>query len=555
MTDHEDHSEQTKPSTGPQKPKIHIFGEQLSNEVSSLNYLFTQILQEGWQAQWAVQLKEHVQRLQKLIKGDDLSTMDVLINKLSETIAPLTHAQNPQPTVEELQLLQGYIKKLQDVIAVNVVRPPESNMDESTSPLHTLVVGLQDTQLIDELTQQLKYFGYNCIYCDSLDNVIRVALDPRNNEKLGAIILDTEYCPNRDPIPLKAISSKIPLIFISTFDDVATRLFAVKAGASAYFVSPIEFTSLIEKIDDALTPLSENPPLRILIVEDSRPQASIVSKHLRQAGMITEILLDPLKVNSALTEFQPDLILLDLYMPLCSGVELAKVIRQQDPFVSIPIVYLSAEDDPNKQLNAMRGGGDDFLTKPITPQYLVDAVTTRANRSRTLRAEMIQDSLTGLLNHTRILEQLELEIARARRTSTPLSFAMIDIDYFKAINDAHGHPVGDRVIKGLARLLKQRLRKMDSIGRYGGEEFALILPQTDGHIILKKLDEIRRSFAKLLHRSSDPMIEFSATFSIGLAQLTPEIDAVDKLIQAADKALYQAKDMGRNCMLFYNTQE
>lgn len=554
MTDPMDPTNPPQSLSG-QQPSAHLLSEHLAKEVISLNSLFEKIVQEGWQAQWATQLKEHVQRLQKLTKGDELSTIEVLINKLADTITPLSQAHQPQPTIEEIQLLQGYIKKLQEVIAVNIISPPEPFVEENASPHHTLVVGLQDTQLIDELTQQLKYFGYNCIYCDSLDNVMRIALNPQNNERLGAIILDTEYCPTRDPIPLKAISSKIPLIFISTHDDVAIRLFAVKAGASAYFVSPIEFTSLIEKIDDALTPLSENPPLRILIVEDSRPQANIVSKHLRQAGMITEILLDPLKIISTLTEFQPDLILLDLYMPLCSGIELAKVIRQQDPFVSIPIVYLSAEDDPNKQLNAMRGGGDDFLTKPITPQFLVAAITTRANRSRTLRAEMIQDSLTGLLNHTRILEQLELEIARAKRASSPLSFAMIDIDYFKAINDAHGHPVGDRVIKGLARLLKQRLRKMDSIGRYGGEEFALILPQTEGQIILKKLEEIRRSFAKLLHRSSDPMIEFSATFSVGLAQLTPELDAVDKLIQAADKSLYKAKEMGRNCILFHNFEK
>jgi diguanylate cyclase (GGDEF)-like protein len=242
-------------------------------------------------------------------------------------------------------------------------------------------------------------------------------------------------------------------------------------------------------------------------------------------------------------------------MPQCSGIELAQVIRQQDPFVSIPIVFLSAEDDTDKQLIAMSGGGDDFLTKPISAHHLISAVIARAIRSRTLRSEMIEDSLTGLLNHTRILEQLDLEIVRSKRNASPLSFAMIDIDHFKTINDSHGHPVGDRVIKGLARLLKQRLRKMDSIGRYGGEEFAIIFPQTEGKELLNKLEEIRRGFSKLLHRSADPLIEFSATFSIGLAQLTDTINTVDKMVQAADKALYMAKEQGRNCTVFYNQQQ
>ncbi|MGD9591960.1 MAG: GGDEF domain-containing protein, partial [Candidatus Berkiella sp.] len=163
-----------------------------------------------------------------------------------------------------------------------------------------------------------------------------------------------------------------------------------------------------------------------------------------------------------------------------------------------------------------------------------------------------QDSLTGLLNHTRILEQLDLEMARAKRNGTPLSFAMIDIDHFKAINDSHGHPVGDRVIKGLARLLKQRLRKVDSIGRYGGEEFAIVFAQTQAQSVLKKLDDIRRGFSKLLHRSSDPLIEFSATFSVGLAELSEELNTLDKLVNAADKALYIAKEQGRNRIVFYN---
>lgn len=517
-------------------------------KVDILSKYLRNIREKGWSQDKTRIFKKQLRNFEKIVKGDRRHPIMVLTKKLNEFLDPYLEVNAVEPSAEALSLMQNTIEKLQEVINLNIIS------EEETVPYtsrHTLIIGLKDKQLVEEISEQVKYFGYACIACATLNEILKMMEEP---DEFGAIILDTEYCPARDPTSLNAISKQTPIIFISQKDDVATRLFAVKAGGQAYFVRPLEFTSLLEKIDEVITPPSESPPYRILIIEDSRTQAMIVRQHLEQAGMITEVLIDPLKVTEILSEFQPDLILMDLYMPLCSGIELAKVIRQQDPFVSIPIVFLSAEEDTNKQLSAMSGGGDDFLTKPISPDHLIAAVVARAVRSRTLRAEMIEDSLTGLLNHTRILEQLDLEITRSKRNRTPLSFAMIDIDFFKIINDSHGHPVGDRVIKGLARLLKQRLRKMDSIGRYGGEEFAIIFPQTEGPAVFKKLEEIRRGFSKLLHRSSDPLIEFSATFSIGLAELSEEIDTVDKLVQAADKALYLAKEKGRNCTVLYNNQ-
>lgn len=473
----------------------------------------------------------------------------LLAQKLEKLITPYLLAKEP-PTADKLQAILNTLAKLNEVITVNVTNQEISHLDESSAIRHTLLVVLKDQLLAEEIAQQVKYFSYNCIFCQSLEELLRVA-NATEQEKLGAIILDTAFCNLTQTEDLQTVAQKIPLIFISEKEDVATRLFAVKAGGKAFFVTPIEFTTLLETIDHLVTPPSEALPFRILIVEDSKTQASIIRNHLEQAGMIAKILVDPLQIIDVLTDFQPDLILLDLYMPQCSGIELAKVIRQQDPFVGIPIVFLSAEDNTDKQLIAISGGGDDFLTKPILPHHLIASVIARAVRSRTLRSEMSQDSLTGLLNHTRILEQLDLEMARAKRNKTPLSFAMIDIDHFKSINDSHGHPVGDRVIKGLARLLKQRLRKVDSIGRYGGEEFAIIFAQSEAQSVLKKLDDIRRGFSKLLHRSSDPLIEFSATFSVGLAELSDELDTLDKLVNAADKALYLAKEQGRNRVVFY----
>ncbi len=259
--------------------------------------------------------------------------------------------------------------------------------------------------------------------------------------------------------------------------------------------------------------------------------------------MATMTVNNPLEVMGSLADFNPDLILMDMYMPGCNGIELAKVIRQIDSYVSIPIVYLSSETDVDKQLAAMRTGGDDFLTKPIQPEHLVSYVSSRAERMRIIRSFMDRDSLTGLLNHTRTKESLGICLERARRLGSPLVFAMLDIDKFKSVNDTYGHPVGDRVILSLSRLLRQRLRKTDIIGRYGGEEFAVILPDTDIRSAKKMLDEIRESFSLIKNQAAKS--EFFVTFSCGMA-VYPEHEDPASICSAADRALYDAKHGGRN---------
>lgn len=512
--------------------------KELLKAVIQLGNVFEHAPMGNWQAP--------LEKLGNAAKAFQEPPILALVTKIQALLTPYIDEPGSIIPLAKISDCHAYIQKLEEVIAIHLMDPPvTAALDATLKP--RLIVGLKDKQLTEEIIHQVNYFGYLSVPAESLANVIEL-VDSNQEKAFGAVLLDTQFCLAGDLDRLKILSEKVPIIFISHHHDVATRLFAVKAGGRGFLVRPLEFTNLIEKIDQLTTPSSEQIPYRILIVEDSRTQAQVINQHLKNAGMITEVLIDPLKINEALVEFQPDLILLDLYMPTCSGIDLARVIRQQDMFVGIPIVYLSAEEDLNKQLTAIRSGGDGFLTKPIAEQYLIDAVGARAQRSRTLRAEMIMDSLTETLNHTRILEQLELEIARAKRNKTALSFAMIDIDHFKTINDSHGHPVGDRVIKGLARLLKQRLRKSDSIGRYGGEEFAIILPQTEPETFYAKLDEIRRAFSNLLHRSSDPLIEFSATFSAGIAQLGGNIQTVDDIVQAADKALYDAKAKGRNCI-------
>ncbi len=151
--------------------------------------------------------------------------------------------------------------------------------------------------------------------------------------------------------------------------------------------------------------------------------------------------------------------------------------------------------------------------------------------------------MTGLFNHATTKQMLETELERSRRSGSPLSFALLDIDHFKSVNDAHGHGVGDVVIKTLARILTSRLRRIDVVGRLGGEEFGVILGGTPAARAIEVMENVRVTFENTSQRAGDS--EFKVTLSCGIAEF-PAFDSGPALSEAADQALYEAKNGGRN---------
>ena len=407
-----------------------------------------------------------------------------------------------------------------------------------------IYLALLDGERSERLARQLEFFGFTALPLDSAA-AFRQALRQRHP---AAIVMEVDFAGRGGGLQLaeeaqQGLEHKLPVLFFSEQEaDTPTRLAAVRAGGEDFFSDSLDAAVLLERLEE-LTRLTQTEPYKVLIVDDSRAQATMTERMLNSAGIITRSLTDPIQVMTTLADFQPDLIILDMYMPECRGTELAKVIRHHERYVSVPIIYLSAEGDIDKQLDAMGEGGDDFLTKPIQARHLIATVRNRAARARNLKARMVRDSLTGLYNHTHILQLLEDSRVRARRDQQPLSFAMLDIDHFKQVNDRYGHPMGDRVIKSLALFLKQRLRKSDHIGRYGGEEFAVVLPDTDAATAARVLDDIRRRFAEI-HFPAQPQ-DLSCSFSCGIAELQGEQEA-KALASHADEALYRAKHAGRN---------
>ena len=335
---------------------------------------------------------------------------------------------------------------------------------------------------------------------------------------------------------------RCPAIFVGNYADLEQRLASVRAGCGAFLGRPVNPMVLVDTPDRLTGPLDVEP-LRVMIVDDSPTVAQIISTVLKAARMITLSVTEPMRALAALSEFQPQLILMDLNMPGCDGEELAAVIRQDEVYDSIPIVFLSAEQRIEKQFDAMRRGGDDFLTKPIDPASLIRAVSLRAQRFRKLRANLYRDSLTGLLNHSTSKKRISLEVDRARVNGNVLSLAIFDIDNFKRVNDIHGRAIGDLVIKSLARFLRQNLRATDIVGRVGGEEFLAVLPGLPASDARRLLDRLRAEFSAIEYISENET--FTCTFSCGVAD-TLSYPGPTTLGDGADKALYEAKAQGRD---------
>ncbi|MBK8970639.1 MAG: diguanylate cyclase [Hahellaceae bacterium] len=405
---------------------------------------------------------------------------------------------------------------------------------------------LNDAESSRRAVKQLQFFGFRGESFQDTASLLRAVYSRRPE----ALLIDTDFTgPRNEGITLTKtlqarLETPLPVLFVCDREsDIDTRLESSRAGGEEFIQGSSNTSVIIEKIDQ-YTRGNTLEPYRILVIDDSKAQATFMENTLKKAGMEVKAITDPMIALEAFQQFEPEIIIMDMYMPGCTGTELAKVLRQDDKFMGVPIIYLSAEDDINKQLHAMSLGGDDFLVKPINPRHLVATIHNRGRRARSLNALLVRDSLTGLYNHTHILNLMNSTILACNRKELPLCVAMMDIDHFKNVNDTYGHPMGDRVLKSLSLFLKQRLRRSDHIGRYGGEEFMLVLPGTrikDGQRIM---EEILNRFRELGHPHEQG--ELKVTFSCGVAELNgPEEDS-KVLSQRADEALYRAKHGGRN---------
>lgn len=319
---------------------------------------------------------------------------------------------------------------------------------------------------------------------------------------------------------------------------------AITSGADFFVERPVDLDEFLGRLRTALERAGGEAP-RILSVDDDPDQNLVLRSILEPAGYEVRVLGDPGRLESEVITFHPDLILMDVNLPRVSGYDLVRYLRHDERFATLPVVFLTVERREQGRIAALRAGGDDHLVKPVAPELLLSTVAARLERARFLKSLLVRDGLTGLLTHTAFLERARAAISTAHRApSRPLALTLIDLDHFKAVNDTWGHPVGDRVLASLGVLLRRRLRASDTVGRLGGEEFALLLEDLGAEDAFRLVERLREEFATVRHRSVEGRI-FHVGFSAGIALFEPGRMTLETWRQAADDALYAAKASGR----------
>lgn len=467
----------------------------------------------------------------------ELSSIALLNSNNTEQLHDLAQAiiRFSQPD-DELSITAKDIERIE--------KPSAVSCDLNTELSQRIYILEPNQQLGEHLQTTLQNFGYSVENLHSSD-----AMQEAVNRQLPDVLI-IDSCLDEDSIDgldfarelMAQLPLPLPLLIISAEHDFGTQLRAVRVGAAGFFTKPVNFSALESRLDSIFAQ-QIGEPFRVLIIDDDVELSKRYSLVLDNAGIQVETLSQPEQIDLVMHRFNPEVVLLDVHMPLCSGPELAQIIRFNDAWLRVPIIYLSAETDISQQIKALLKAGDDFVTKPISDNALVASVLARAQRARLLSNALSRDSLTGLLKHADIKEQVAVEVERAARRGSATCVVMLDLDNFKQVNDQYGHAVGDNVIRALSNLLRQRLRRIDSLGRYGGEEFTAVLPECTLEQAKQIFDEIRSRFAELpfmAHESS-----FHVTFSAGVAQSHNQTSA-NQLIELADQALYAAKTAGRN---------
>jgi diguanylate cyclase (GGDEF)-like protein len=283
----------------------------------------------------------------------------------------------------------------------------------------------------------------------------------------------------------------------------------------------------------------------LIAVDDDEDLLLLIKGAFEHVGWEVRTATNEVSVLALLEEKIPDGITLDVDMPEMNGFDLCAKLRQRPELRDVPVLFLTSRSHPEDVARGLLLGSDDYLVKPIALPELVTRVTSRVGRARLLLREAHTDVLTTLPNRRAIEETLSTLALEHRRSQQEMAVAIIDLDHFKRVNDAHGHAAGDTVLKSVAGRLAAGMRRSDHCGRWGGEEFLLLFPFTTQSGALQIIERLRRELAAAPIDVA-PDARPTITFSAGIAAGVPEDDSAATLIASADAACYEAKRRGRN---------
>lgn len=284
----------------------------------------------------------------------------------------------------------------------------------------------------------------------------------------------------------------------------------------------------------------------ILVVDDDAVTRELLREVL---GELADVVCreDGHAALRTVKESPPDLIILDVVMPGPNGFEVCRMLKADHETRDIPVLILTLKDSLDDEARAFEVGAADYVKKPISPRVVrarASNILALQQALKKLERQARVDPLTGSFNRRHFLDVADAEFQRSSRHHQPLCLMMLDIDRFKAINDTYGHGVGDEALVETVRVIGPQLRREDLLGRWGGEEFAILCPQTSLEDTVMLAERLRRALAEVRMETDAGPLAF--TVSIGVSAVDDDMDSIAVALAQADAALYRAKEGGRN---------
>lgn len=466
--------------------------------------------------------------------------------------------------LQQVDDLAAYVQELRSLIEHTDLSIPEKQNAPATAAISAIARSQQkrsphlfiiddDQELVNFLVMEANQRGLQTT----------VASHPQNAKEMiyavrpDVVLLDLSFADtNEDGLSLLAeLSSQVPQLPVLVFtgsNQVTDRVAVARLKGRGFLQKPTTATQVLDTVMQVLQS-SQQAQARVIAVDDDPIILKILRGLLEPWGIQVITIDNPLQFWESLESITPDLVIMDIEMPGMNGIELCQTLRNDVRWGWLPVLFLTGSDDAETIHQVFSAGADDYVCKPIVPPELVTRILNRLERTRMLRSQAEVDSLTGLANRQKSMQDLERCLQLARRSQQPLCVAVLELDHLKQVNDRYGHSVGEKVLRQVGHLLRREFRSEDVISRWSGAEFVIGMygmTRSDG---VEWLAEILETLRQMEFGIID-YEPFRMSFSGGVAQYPDDGVAIQELYNIAKSTLDRSVAAGGNRVLPANWQ-